>query len=83
MKCVRVVGRVLVGAALILYAAQGMLAQEVTASITGTISDQSGGAVADATVTATDTERGTTWTAHSNESNVCVRPAIVTVKALS
>ena len=70
MKCVRVVGRVLVGAALILYAAQGMLAQEVTASITGTISDQSGGAVADATVTATDTERGTTWTAHSNDSGL-------------
>jgi len=70
MKCLRVVCRALVGAALILYAAQGMSAQEVSASITGTISDQSGGAVADATVTATDTERGTTWTAHTNDSGL-------------
>src|SRR5947207_3014647 len=70
MKCLCVVGRLVVGAALILYAAQGMLAQEVSASITGTISDQSGGAVADATVTATDTERGTTWTAHTNDSGL-------------
>ncbi len=41
-------------------------AQEVTASIVGTITDPSGSAINGATVIATDTERGTVWTAHTN-----------------
>ena len=44
--------------------------QEVTASITGTISDQSGAAVLGATVTATSQERGQTYTAVTNESGL-------------
>lgn len=44
--------------------------QEVTASITGGISDPSGAAVAGATVTAHSTERGLTYTAVTNESGL-------------
>ena len=44
--------------------------QEVTASITGTISDQSGAAVQGATVTATSEDRGQSYTAVTNESGL-------------
>jgi hypothetical protein len=42
--------------------------QEVTASIVGTVTDPSGAPIRDAAVTATDTDRGTVWTAHTNEA---------------
>jgi Carboxypeptidase regulatory-like domain/TonB dependent receptor len=42
-------------------------AQEVTAAIVGTVVDPSGAPINGATVTATDTERGTVWTAKTNE----------------
>src|ERR1700719_1442989 len=58
----------------ILLATNGMLqcawAQEVTASITGTVTDPSGAAVAGATVTATSQERGQTYTATTNDSGL-------------
>src|SRR5207253_6337165 len=44
--------------------------QEVTASITGTVSDPTGAAVAGATVTAKSVERGLTYTAVTNESGI-------------
>jgi hypothetical protein len=44
--------------------------QEVTASITGTVTDPSGAVVAGATVTATSQERGLTYTAVSNDSGL-------------
>jgi Carboxypeptidase regulatory-like domain len=44
--------------------------QEVTASITGTVLDQSGAAVPGATVTATSQERGQTYAAVTNESGL-------------
>src|SRR4030095_10956641 len=44
--------------------------QEVTASITGTVTDPSGAAVAGATVTATSQERGLTYTAVTNDSGL-------------
>ena len=44
--------------------------QEVTASITGTVTDPSGAAVAAATVTATSQERGLTYTATTNDSGL-------------
>ena len=44
--------------------------QEVTASITGTISDQSGAAVTGATVTATSQERGQGYTGVTNDSGL-------------
>jgi hypothetical protein len=43
-------------------------AQEVTASIVGTITDPSGSAIKGATVTATSEERGTVWTAQTGDS---------------
>jgi hypothetical protein len=42
--------------------------QEVTSAIVGTITDPSGSAITGATVTATDTERGTVRTAKTNDS---------------
>jgi hypothetical protein len=42
-------------------------AQEVTASIVGTVTDSSGSAIKNATVTATDTERGTVRTVQTND----------------
>ena len=45
-------------------------AQEVTASITGTVTDPSGAAVGGATVTATSVERGITYTAQTNDSGL-------------
>jgi hypothetical protein len=44
--------------------------QEVTASITGTISDQSGAAVPGATVTATSVERGVSYNAVTNDTGL-------------
>ena len=41
--------------------------QEVTAAIVGTVMDPSGAPVKGATITARDTERGTVWTAETNE----------------
>src|SRR5580700_4493733 len=45
-------------------------AQEVTASITGTVTDPSGAAVAGAKVTTTSAERGITYTATTNDSGL-------------
>jgi Carboxypeptidase regulatory-like domain len=45
-------------------------AQEVTASITGTVTDPSGAAVPGATVTATSVERGIAYTAQTNDSGL-------------
>src|SRR2546430_3326501 len=42
--------------------------QEVTASIVGTVTDPSGAPINGADVTATDADRGTVWTAKTNES---------------
>ena len=57
---------------LLLWALAGALmpawGQEVTAAIVGTVTDPSGAPVKGATVTATDTDRGTVWTATTNDS---------------
>src|SRR6266404_5469937 len=44
--------------------------QEVTASITGTVSDPTGAAIVGATVTAKSVERGLTYTAVTNDSGI-------------
>ncbi len=44
------------------------MGQEVTAGIVGTVTDPSGAPIQGATVKATDTERGTVWTAQTNET---------------
>jgi hypothetical protein len=42
--------------------------QEVTAAIVGTVTDPSGAPIKGATVAATDTDRGTVWTAQTNDA---------------
>jgi hypothetical protein len=68
----RLVCWVFVGAALIFYlsGAQRVLAQDVTASIYGTVTDPSSAAVVGANVTAKSVERGVTYTAVTNEGGL-------------
>ena len=56
--------------ALLIGGANVAVAQEVTATITGTVSDQSGAAVVGAVVTAKSVERGTTYTGQTNDSGI-------------
>src|SRR5437762_3702879 len=51
-------------------------AQEITAAIVGTVTDPSGEAISGASVTATDTERGTVWTAKTNDAGVYNLPRV-------
>jgi hypothetical protein len=50
--------------------------QEVTAAVVGTVTDPSGAPISGAAVTATDTERGTTWTAKTNDSGTYNLPRV-------
>jgi len=50
--------------------------QQVMAAITGRVVDPSGAAVPEAKVTATDTERGTTWTTLTNADGVYDLPRV-------
>jgi Carboxypeptidase regulatory-like domain len=54
----------------LLLGANATFAQDVTATITGTVSDPSGAAVAGATVTAKSVERGISYTATTNDSGL-------------
>src|SRR5437868_10199262 len=51
-------------------------AQEITAAIVGTVTDPSGAPISGAGVTATDTERGTVWTAKTNDAGVYNLPRV-------
>src|SRR6266571_4523836 len=51
-------------------------AQEITAAIVGTVTDPSGAPISGASVTATDTERGTVWTAKTNDAGVYNLPRV-------
>ena len=51
-------------------------AQEVSAGLTGRVTDHSGGPVAGAAVTARDQERGTSWPATTNEDGIYAYPRI-------
>ena len=46
------------------------LGQQTTAAITGTVVDEGGAAINGATVTVTDTDRGTTYTAKTNDAGI-------------
>lgn len=61
---------VCIGVLGVLFSTNRAWAQDVTATITGTVTDPSGAALAGATVTARETERGTIWTAHANEEGI-------------
>ena len=49
---------------------QAAWSQEVTANITGTVTDPSGAPISDATALAADTQRGTTYTSRTNDSGI-------------
>src|SRR5437667_1142904 len=51
-------------------------AQEITAAIVGTVTDPSGAPISGASVTATDTQRGTVWTAKTNDAGVYNLPRV-------
>jgi hypothetical protein len=72
MKKLQYVGLVFLSLTLVglLCAAKTARAQDVTATITGTVTDPTGAPVAGATVTAHDTERGTMWTSVTNEAGI-------------
>src|SRR6266403_469590 len=63
-------GVVFVALVALLCTANPAWGQDVTASITGTVTDPSGAAVAGATVTAKDVLRGLTYSAVTNESGI-------------
>src|SRR5260370_36367516 len=54
------------------------LAQEVSAGLTGRVTDSTGAAVANATVTARDVDRGATWPTATNEDGIYAFPRIPT-----
>ena len=56
------------GIATVLAIAPPAMSQEVSAVVNGIVTDPSGAAVVGATVTATDTERGTVYTDQTNEA---------------
>jgi hypothetical protein len=71
--------RLQIGFVLLLFALTGSTAawaQQVTAAITGTVTDPAGAAIAGATVTAKDAERGTVNTVTTNESGVYNLPRL-------
>src|SRR6266481_5480275 len=63
-------GLVFLALAALLCTANPAWGQEVTASITGTVSDPTGAAIVGATVTAKSVERGLTYTAVTNDSGI-------------
>ena len=54
----------------------GLRAQQAAGSITGTVTDQSGSAVAGAAVTARDVEQGTTWTTKTDSAGLYEFPRV-------
>ncbi len=66
------------GAVLLVFSvfSQSAWSQTVTAAIVGTITDPAGAAVSGATVTATSVERGTTYTAVTNDAGLYRIPSV-------
>jgi hypothetical protein len=63
-------GLVVMALVALLCGANAVWGQDVTATITGTVTDPSGAALAGAIVTAKETDRGTIWTAQTNEAGI-------------
>src|ERR1700690_3891558 len=55
-------------ALVLLNAVPAAWSQEVTAAVVGTVLDPSGAPIKGATVTARDVDRGTVWTAQTNDT---------------
>jgi len=56
----------------LLCSANAAWGQDVTATITGTVSDPSGAPIVGASVTAKEIDRGTIWTAQTNEAGLYI-----------
>jgi hypothetical protein len=72
MKKLQPVGLLLLCVTLLalLSGAHAAWAKDVTATITGTVTDPSGAPIVGATVTAHDTDRGTNWTSVTNDAGL-------------
>lgn len=68
--------KLLVCFALVLCLAVPAIAQEVSAGLTGRVTDQSGAAIVGAAVTARDQQRGTAWPTQTNEDGIYAFPRI-------
>src|ERR1700756_37158 len=66
----------LAAAGALLLGTMGLWGQQVTAAITGKITDPSGAPIADAKVSATDVERGTAWPTTTNAEGVYNLPRL-------
>src|SRR5437667_1500522 len=66
----------ILGAIFIMALGLPVHAQEVSAGLTGRVTDPSGGAVVGAVVTTRDQERGTSWAATTNEDGIYAYPRI-------
>jgi type 1 fimbria pilin len=72
MKKLQSIGLLLLCVALLalLSGAKAAWAQDVTATITGTITDPSGAPIVGATITAHDADRGTNWSSVTNQDGI-------------
>jgi hypothetical protein len=68
--------KLLLLSALACLATLPLMAQEVSAGITGRVTDPSGGAIVGATVTAKDLDRQTPWSTKTNEDGIYAFPRI-------
>src|SRR3989442_1416373 len=75
---IRLVSRhnLILSAVVIMALSLAVHAQEVSAGLTGRVTDPSGGAVVGAVVTTRDQERGTSWAATTNEDGIYAYPRI-------
>ncbi len=69
-------GRLLFLTAMACLSAMPIMAQEVSAGITGRVTDPSGGAIVGATVTAKDLDRQTPWSTKTNEDGIYAFPRV-------
>ncbi|MCL5745864.1 MAG: carboxypeptidase-like regulatory domain-containing protein, partial [Acidobacteria bacterium] len=60
----------------LLFVEKTSIAQEASAGITGTITDPSGAAIAGASITVRDQDRGTTWSTKTNAEGIYALPRI-------
>src|SRR5437588_5883106 len=68
--------RVLLLCAVICYCSAPLMSQEVSAGITGRVTDPSNAAIVGATVTAKDLDRGTEWPTKTNEDGIYAFPRL-------
>ncbi|HET7347794.1 MAG TPA: carboxypeptidase regulatory-like domain-containing protein, partial [Acidobacteriaceae bacterium] len=70
MKTIRIWGYTLMALIVSLGVCSPLWSQQTTASITGTVEDAGGAVINGATITVTDTERGTTYAAKTNDGGI-------------